>query len=301
MDDDDEDEDYEEEDEDYDDRPKKKPSKKVKREVDEDEDDFKPAKKGSAKKAPAKKATPAKAAKGKKGAAAATSTASPQKGKAKKEDDGEVWKWWEEEKKDDGTKWYFLEHKGPLFAPDYEPLPKHVHFYYDGKKMKLSPETEEVATFYGRMLDHDYTTKDVFNKNFFKDWRKVMNADEREILRDLSKCNFSEINDHFKKVSEERKGRSKEERKAEKEKNDAIQKEYGFCLIDGHKEKIGNFRIEPPGLFRGRGEHPKQGMLKKRVMPEDVIINCSKDAKVPKPPEGHKWKKVQHDNNVSYF
>lgn len=39
--------------------------------------------------------------------------------------------------------------------------------------MKLSLETEEVATFYGRMLDHDYTTKEVFNKNFFKDWRKV--------------------------------------------------------------------------------------------------------------------------------
>jgi DNA topoisomerase-1 len=35
--------------------------------------------------------------------------------------------------------------------------------------MKLSLETEEVATFYGRMLDHDYTTKEVFNKNFFKD------------------------------------------------------------------------------------------------------------------------------------
>lgn len=52
--------------------------------------------------------------------------------------------------------------------------------------------------------------------------------------------------------------------------------EYGFCTIDGHKEKIGNFRIEPPGLFRGRGDHPKQGMLKRRVMPEDVIINCSK-------------------------
>lgn len=39
--------------------------------------------------------------------------------------------------------------------------------------MKLSPETEEVATFYGRMLDHDYTTKEVFNRNFFTDWHKV--------------------------------------------------------------------------------------------------------------------------------
>ena len=59
-------------------------------------------------------------------------------------------------------------------------------------------------------------------------------------------------------VSEERKARSKEERKAEKEANDAIQAEYGITIIDGHEEKIGNFRIEPPGLFRGRGEHPKQ-------------------------------------------
>ena len=42
------------------------------------------------------------------------------------------------------------------------------------------------------------------------------------------------------------------------ERNEEIQKEYGFCTIDGHTEKIGNFRIEPPGLFRGRGEHPKQ-------------------------------------------
>lgn len=39
--------------------------------------------------------------------------------------------------------------------------------------MKLSPQCEEVATFFGKMLDHEYTTKDIFRKNFFKDWRKV--------------------------------------------------------------------------------------------------------------------------------
>ena len=26
--------------------------------------------------------------------------------------------------------------------------------------------------------------------------------------------------------------------------------------------QVGNFRVEPPGLFRGRGEHPKMGKLK---------------------------------------
>ena len=42
--------------------------------------------------------------------------------------------------------------------------------------MNLSQEAEEVATFYGRMLDHDYTTMEAFNKNFMKDWRKVRNS-----------------------------------------------------------------------------------------------------------------------------
>merc|ERR1712226_612730 len=110
-------------------------------------------------------------------------------------------------------------------------------------------------------LDHDYTTKEVFNKNFFKDWRKTMSAEEKEIIRDLSKCDFSEIDAHFKKYSEERKNRSKEEKDKEKAANAALIEEFGFCTMDGHKEKIGNFRTEPPSLFRGRGEHPKQGMV----------------------------------------
>lgn len=39
---------------------------------------------------------------------------------------------WEEERYTDGVKWKFLEHKGPVFAPPYEPLPSNVKFYYDG-------------------------------------------------------------------------------------------------------------------------------------------------------------------------
>lgn len=61
-----------------------------------------------------------------------------------------------------------------------------------------------------------------------------------------------------------------------KEEAEKLQQEFGYCVLDGHREKIGNFKMEPPGLFRGRGDHPKMGMLKRRVMPEDVIINCSR-------------------------
>ncbi len=39
---------------------------------------------------------------------------------------------WEEEKYEDGIKWRFLEHKGPYFPPEYQPLPDDVKFYYNG-------------------------------------------------------------------------------------------------------------------------------------------------------------------------
>ncbi|KAI8428097.1 hypothetical protein MSG28_002369 [Choristoneura fumiferana] len=272
---------------------RKKSKKKIKKESGYDEEmseDDEPAPKKKPKSKPAKVK-----------AKSEDDSVSPSKRKKKQDDEPEVWKWWEEEKKDDGTKWKFLEHKGPLFAPEYEPLPENVKFRYDGKVVRLSEGAEEVAGFYARMLDHDYTTKHTFNNNFMTDWRKVMTHEETKLIKDLSKCDFKEMQAYFQSVSEKNKNRSKEEKAALKAKNEEIQKEYGFCTIDGHKEKIGNFRIEPPGLFRGRGEHPKMGMLKRRVMPEDVLINCSKDSKIPKPPQGHKWKEVRHDNTVTWL
>ncbi|XP_023951485.2 DNA topoisomerase I, mitochondrial isoform X1 [Bicyclus anynana] len=273
---------------------RKKTKKKVKKDVfdDEDEDEVAPKK---------KKKKPEKTKLNKSIKSDPDEGPSPTKRKKKGEEEQEVWKWWEEDKKEDGTKWRFLEHKGPLFAPPYDLLPENVKFRYDGKVMKLSQDAEEVAGFYARMLDHDYTTKSTFNNNFFTDWRKVMTHEESKIIKDLSKCDFKEMQQYFLSVSEKNKNRTKEEKAELKAKNEEIQKEYGFCTIDGHKEKIGNFRIEPPGLFRGRGEHPKMGMLKRRVMPEDVLINCSKDSKVPKPPPGRKWKEVRHDNTVTWL
>ncbi|KAF5924776.1 hypothetical protein HPG69_014819 [Diceros bicornis minor] len=214
------------------------------------------------------------------------------------------WKWWEEEKSQDGVKWKQLEHKGPYFAPSYEPLPDGVRFYYDGKPVKLSVAAEEVATFYGKMLDHEYTTKEVFQNNFFSDWRKVcaeMTAEERRVIKHLDKCDFTEIHRHFVDRTAARKALSREERQKLKEEAEKLQQEFGYCTLDGHREKIGNFKTEPPGLFRGRGDHPKMGMLKRRVLPEDVTINCSRDSKIPEPPAGHQWKEVRSDNTVTWL
>ncbi|ETE72289.1 DNA topoisomerase 1, partial [Ophiophagus hannah] len=222
------------------------------------------------------------------------------KKKTKKEEE-QKWKWWEEERYPEGIKWKFLEHKGPVFAPAYEPLPENVKFYYDGKVMKLRPKAEEVATFFAKMLDHEYTTKDIFRKNFFKDWRKEMTPEEKGTITSLSKCDFDHMSQYFKAQTEARKQMTKEEKQKIKEENERLLKEYGYCVMDNHKERIANFKIEPPGLFRGRGNHPKMGMLKRRIMPEDIIINCSKDSKVPPPPPGHKWKEIRHDNKVTWL
>ncbi|XP_036376807.1 DNA topoisomerase I, mitochondrial isoform X2 [Megalops cyprinoides] len=208
---------------------------------------------------------------------------------------------WEEGQSLDRQKWKTLEHKGPLFPPEYEPLPKNVSFYYNGKPVILSLAAEEVASFYAKMLDHEYTTKETFQKNFFADWREEMTAEERDLIRKLSKCDFQEIHKYFVDKAEEKKAMTKEEKQALKEETNKQTEEYGYCLLDGHREKIGNFRVEPPGLFRGRGEHPKMGKLKKRILPEDITINCSEDSKIPVAPKGHNWKKVQHDNTVTWL
>jgi DNA topoisomerase-1 len=75
----------------------------------------------------------------------------------------------------------------------------------------------------------------------------------------------------------------------------------GYALVDGFREKLANFRVEPPGLFRGRGTHPKSGTLKQRVTPEDVTINIGPNTPIPKCPEGHKWKGVMHNNKVTWL
>ncbi|XP_077489316.1 DNA topoisomerase 1 [Amblyomma americanum] len=224
--------------------------------------------------------------------------------KIKKEGEELLWRWWEDKERS-GTnkliKWHTLEHKGPVFAPPYERLPRSVRFYYDGAPVRLSVQAEEVAGFYARMLDRDCSSKRTFNENFFHDWRRCMTMREAKLVRSLAKCDFAEINAYYKGKAEERKAMTAEQEQAAKRQQEKVARKYGFCVVDGHRQKIANYKIEPPGLFCGRGEHPKMGMLKRRVMPEDVTINIGREAALPRPPRGHRWKEVRHDTSVSWL
>ena len=49
-----------------------------------------------------------------------------------------------------------------------------LRIIYSGEQMDLSELTEENMGFFAKMLDHEYTSKEVFRKNFFDDLRKVL-------------------------------------------------------------------------------------------------------------------------------
>lgn len=244
----------------------------------------------------------------------------PKKSKVKKEEtaedeeaeeEEEEYKWWEDPTKGDGTKkWTTLEHAGVVFPPPYQPLPKNVKMRYDGQPLSMAPESEEVATFFGSMLNSTHNVENpTFIKNFFEDFTKSLKetggATDKEgnkvAIKDFKKCDFQAIFDYFDAQRMEKKALPQSEKKRLKAEKDEVEAPYLYCKWDGRRQKVGNFRVEPPGLFRGRGEHPKTGHVKKRVKPEQITINIGKEATVPRPPEGHRWKEIKHDQEGTWL
>lgn len=232
----------------------------------------------------------------------------PSQSQVKSENEGEEesYKWWEAQENADGdgeVKWDSLVHNGVIFPPEYEPLPSHVKMYYDGKPVDLPPAAEEVAGFYAALLETDHGKNAVFQKNFFNDFLVVLKESGgcNVEIKEFEKCDFTKMYAYFEQLKEEKKKLTKEEKKQIKLDKEKFEEPYRTCLLNGRKERVGNFRIEPPGLFRGRGAHPKTGKLKRRVYPEDVTLNLSEGAPIPEPPAGHTWGDIKHDNTVTWL
>ncbi|KAF7825025.1 DNA topoisomerase 1 alpha-like [Senna tora] len=199
---------------------------------------------------------------------------------------------------DGQKKWTTLVHNGVIFPPPYQP--HGVKMLYKGKPVDLTPEQEEVATMFAVMRDTDYMQKDRFKDNFWSDWRKLLGRNH--VIQNLKDCDFTPIYDWYQGEKEKKKQLSSEEKKVLKEEKAKQEEKYMWAIVDGVKEKVGNFRVEPPGLFRGRGEHPKMGKLKRRIHPSDITINIGKDAPIPECPiPGESWKEIRHDNTVTWL
>jgi DNA topoisomerase I len=286
-----------------------KPAKKSKVKKEDSSDDDKPLVKS-------KKPTPAKTKKVK---AESPSPKKPAKGKATKketsddaeDDEEEEDGWWNQDPtQSTGIKWDTLEHSGVVFPPPYEPLPKNVKMKYDGVPVTLHPDAEEVAGFFGGMLNSTHNVENpTFQKNFFNDFKDILKKTggakdrqgERVAIQEFKKCDFTPIFEYYDAQRAAKKALPAAEKKKAKAEKDEAEAPFMYCLWNGKKQKVGNFRVEPPGLFRGRGEHPKTGHLKTRVQPEQITINIGKEATVPTPPAGHKWKEVKHDREGTWL
>jgi len=226
----------------------------------------------------------------------------PKKKRKKGEKEEEQEGWWEtvDDSWKKGSKanwkWRTLEHNGVCFPPPYEP--HGVKMLYDGKKITLTPDQEEAATFWARYMETEHVKKPQFSKNFFEGFKKLMGKGSE--IKEFSKCDFTPILEHLKKEKEARKNRTKEEKEKEKKEKAKMKEKYGYALIDGRKEALGNYMVEPPGLFLGRGDHPKAGLLKTRTHPKDVTLNLSENAKVPLTADGQKYGSVVHNHEVAW-
>ena len=220
------------------------------------------------------------------------------------EDDFEpVNRWWEKSSNGADTeecqKWTTLEHRSLMFTPDY--VAHNIPLIYDGKEVRLEAEAEEVATFFASTLGTDWCEKPKFRDNFWADFTALLPSGTP--IKKLELCDFSKMKEFLDARSAARKARSKEEKDRETEQKKETEHPFTHAIVDGLRERVGNFRTEPQNLFRGRGEHPKMGQLKKRISPEDVTINTGMDAPVPRMdhPVGHAWREVVHDNTVTWL
>ena len=173
-----------------------------------------------------------------------------------------------------------LIHNG-VIVPKYEP--KGFHIFVKGKKIDLTPEQEEMAVAWVKKQGTVYVEDRVFVRNFFRDFRKALNIKEKLSPEDFD---FSMIEEHVERERSIKLNMSKEEKKRlaqhRKEIREANKEKYGYAVVDGVKVETANYMVEPASIFMGRGKHPLRGRWKPGASHNDVILNLSPDAPMPK-------------------
>ena len=194
-------------------------------------------------------------------------------------------------------KWTVFRHNGPYFPNLYE---RHnIDIYLNGSKINVSDIVEEYLTLYAKYIGTEYNNNNNFKTNFLSDLKKVLPKDIK--VSSMDDFNLLKVKKHLDKINERKKELSKDTKIKLKEKQELLELPYKYMIIDGARQRVGPYKIEPPGIFMGRGNHPKLGKIKRRYNPEDITINLDKEAKIPKPNVGGDWKKIIHDNNVIWL
>lgn len=181
-------------------------------------------------------------------------------------------KWWEradeqpeeEDEEDGGDKWKHMEHHGVLFPPEY--VAHGIQPKIKGETVQLEVAQEEAVSWWAAAEGTDFGLKDKVRTNVLKGLNELL--PEGHHLSSLKELDVSEIKVHLEAENEKRKARDPVVKKEEAAQRKKVEEFFAFANIDGQLERLDGCMIEPPGLFRGRGEHPLAGTFKRRIQPE---------------------------------
>jgi DNA topoisomerase-1 len=178
-----------------------------------------------------------------------------------------------------------LHHNGVLVPPRHEG--KALTIKVKEKKIKLTPELEEMALAWAKKVGTPYVQDPVFAKNFHRDFSKKLDINVKP-----GDVDYSEILSLVEKERSWKASLSKEEKKQlaaqRKAQREANKERYGYAWVDGAQMEVANYAVEPSSVFMGRGKHPLRGRWKEGPREEDIELNLSPNA--PRPPGN--WKAI---------
>uniref|UniRef100_A0A7S4B5Q2 F-box domain-containing protein n=2 Tax=Chrysotila carterae TaxID=13221 RepID=A0A7S4B5Q2_CHRCT len=191
--------------------------------------------------------------------------------------------------------WNTLEHSGIMFSAAY--CPHGCPLLYDGLPIYLTPEQEEPATIYVRRIMQTKTLlSEPASRRFWHDWRLLLQKRvETQRVTNMELCDFSLIRRH---LEEQRQMPAPEARRAES----VEAAPFKTALIDGERVEVSNYLVTSPGIVQGGcAGHWLAGRIRRRIVPEDVILNLSHGAAIPRVPDlgdgqRHAWRAVAHDH-----
>ena len=193
--------------------------------------------------------------------------------------------------------WNTLSHRGIIFAPKYNYTG--ISIIIRGNEIKLNKTAEEMAYAWAKKKNTPYVEDRVFQKNFVKDFSRALGNGFAKIK--YEDIDFSVMYNRVDIEVNQKLALTKEEKKAiaaeKKIMREVLKKRYGTAIVDGKRVSLGNYMSEPPGIFIGRGDHPLRGRWKEGAMHEDVVLNLSPDAQIPK----GDWAEIVHQPESAWI
>ena len=154
-----------------------------------------------------------------------------------------------------------LIHNGVMIPVSYQP--QGFTLTLRGRPLKLTPIQEEMAVRFAQKFGSPYMEDRRFCANFMEDFAKALGINERITKEDFD---WSQI---VRWIEEERTRKAtmpKDERKRLATERKLIREQnkekYGWATVDGQRMELGNYAVEPPGIFMGRGCVAKDTIIK---------------------------------------